>query len=81
MKLSEIIETINKRYDKDDLLYHDYEIISCNDHFGVALVVDKSIKTFFYQIVVSDLDSLCFVRGFFVKELAENAYKALTVEF
>lgn len=87
MKLSEIIEMINKKYDKNDLFYHDYEIISCDDYFGVALVIDKSIKSFCYQIVIPDCDTvssyygLNVVRVFFVKELAENAYKALTVKF
>ena len=87
MKLSEIIEMMNKKYEKGDLLYCDYEIISCDDYFRVALVIDKSIKSFFYQIVIPDCDTvssyygLKIVRVFFVKELAENAYKALTVEF
>ena len=81
MKLSEIIEMKNKQYEKGNLLYHDYEIISCDDHLKIALVIDKTIKTCSYQIVIPHLESLCVVRVFIDKELAENAYNALTARF
>lgn len=86
MKISEIIEMENRKYEKGSLLYEDIEIICCDDCFGIALVIDKTTKTPVYRIVKrsryykTDFDTdyyLNDVRSFFEKEMAENAYKAL----
>lgn len=89
MKISEIIEKTNRKYEKGSLYYENYEIICCDDDFGIALVTDKTSRVLTYIIAVlgrfyrtdrTDLDTdyyLNFVRTFFEKEKAEKAYKAL----
>lgn len=86
MKISEVIEMRNRKYEKGSLLYENYEIIFCDDDLGIALVIDKTVRFPVYKIFIrgryykTDLDNdyyLNDVRSFFEKEMAENAYKAL----